>query len=207
MQEHETALTDGEMAELVSAGVKALILIANELGAELAGNWARNGEAMQRAFRSVLMPPRNKEEKQSTPPPPSTILRSISKGKKVTISACKGKRTIARSDVVFTEYLDSAFQNLGKRGKKTPATDTEVYEMVENATFAQMFTSLSRDLNCLVFTQDQIVTFVEQYSNWLRAGGTGTFFLFKENEEFFVAYVTVDVGGARVRLRARHLAR
>ncbi len=64
MPEHRTALNKGQMAEFVSAGTKALIFIADQLGPDLAHNWAGNGEAMQRAFLGVLVPP---TESASTP--------------------------------------------------------------------------------------------------------------------------------------------
>lgn len=57
MPAHGTALSEGQMAEFVGAGTKALILIANHLGPDRAGHWARNGEAMQRAFLGALLPP------------------------------------------------------------------------------------------------------------------------------------------------------
>ena len=56
MPKRGTALNQGRMAEFVSAGTKALILIANELDPDLADNWARNGKAMQNAFLNALMP-------------------------------------------------------------------------------------------------------------------------------------------------------
>lgn len=60
MPAHGTALNEGQTAEFVGAGTKALILIANQLGPDLAGKWARNGEAMQRAFLGALLPSEEK---------------------------------------------------------------------------------------------------------------------------------------------------
>ncbi len=52
------------------------------------------------------------------------------------------------------------------------------------------------DLMCL--TKGQIKGFVKKYRNWLRTDGYGTFFLFKANNQFFVAFVGFDSGGLRV---------
>ena len=56
MSDRGTALSEGQLAEFVGAGARALTLIAAQLGPELAENWSRNGEAMQKAFLSVLGP-------------------------------------------------------------------------------------------------------------------------------------------------------
>jgi hypothetical protein len=63
---------------------------------------------------------------------------------------------------------------------------------------------LGVELNKLCWSQDQIITFVENHADKLHPQGWATFFLFKvkfdegtpqEREEFFVAYVHVDDRG------------
>ena len=56
MKNHGTALSEGQLAEFLGAGTKALTLIANQLGPDLTDNWARNSGAMQKAFLSALCP-------------------------------------------------------------------------------------------------------------------------------------------------------
>lgn len=56
MQDHGTALSDGQLANFLSAGAKALVLIANDLGPELADGWSRNSEAMQKTLLAALRP-------------------------------------------------------------------------------------------------------------------------------------------------------
>lgn len=73
MPTHGTALSEGQTAEFVGAGTKALILIANRLGPDLAHNWAGNGEAMQRAFLGALMPPEAKPAPAAIVVPEPTI--------------------------------------------------------------------------------------------------------------------------------------
>lgn len=68
---HETAvLTEGQLAEFVGAGTKALILIANKLGPEVIRKWANKGEAMEQAFMQALAP-----EPQAEPAKPETTTR------------------------------------------------------------------------------------------------------------------------------------
>ena len=73
MPTHGPALNEGQTAEFVSAGTKALILIANRLGPDLAHNWAVNGEAMQRAFLGALIPPEEKPALAAIVVPEPTI--------------------------------------------------------------------------------------------------------------------------------------
>jgi hypothetical protein len=47
----------------------------------------------------------------------------------------------------------------------------------------------------MCLTQPQIKRFVQDHRSWLRTGGCATLFLFKANNELFVAYVRLDVGG------------
>jgi len=130
-------------------------------------------------------------EKINRTPTSQTILRKIGEAD---LAPCSGKRTIVGAREVFSVYLDSSFKKI-KANCATPAVKAEIHEMQENATFAQIFNSLGRDLNSLVFTQDQIIEFCTNYRNKLRQDAYGTFFLLKEGDQFFVAFVDVDGGG------------
>ncbi len=57
MSNHGTTLSAGQRANFLAAGVKALGLIADELGAELCKNWTHNGETLQKTFLNALRPP------------------------------------------------------------------------------------------------------------------------------------------------------
>ncbi len=84
---------------------------------------------------------------------------------------------------------------------ETKRTTVWVYEMGEkDATFAQMFGSLSNDLNKLCLTYAHIKNFVKKYRNWLRIDGYGTFFLFKVGDKFFVVSVSINSAGLVVRV-------
>jgi hypothetical protein len=132
----------------------------------------------------------------------SNILRLLSASATLTIRACNGSETLAQAKGVFKSGIDSDFKNWGldKEGKATEETQVQVYETAKDATFAKMFGSLGSDLNNLCLTQHQIKTFCEQHSSWLRSDGYGTFFLFKAEEQFFVADVGVGSAGLDVRV-------
>ena len=134
------------------------------------------------------------------------ILKLISSGKKLMIPVTNGKRTIAQANnkkKIFTE-IDRDFVNYGcdveSMGK--PETETEVYEMVEDGDFRKIFGSFGVNLDLLCLTQDQILSWIEIHSDWLRTDGHATFFLFKADiknvYQFFVTRVNVRSGGLYV---------
>lgn len=128
------------------------------------------------------------------------ILRLLSEDETITIAPCDGSRCIGTQDAVFG-FIDPTYKgsDFNKRGQPTEAMKVDVHEMVKDATFAKMFGSLGApDLNKLCLSQDQVVEFCKNHSKWLRSDGYATFFLFKENENFFVARVRVSSGGLRV---------
>lgn len=131
------------------------------------------------------------------------ILRLLSAGTAITIAPCDGTQILAQAKKTFPSGIDSDFKNWGldKPGKPTAETAVQVYELEKNATFAKMFGSLGNDLDKLCLTQNQIKTFCENHSRFLRTDGYGTFFLFKEDEQFFVASVSVFSSGPYVYVR------
>lgn len=131
------------------------------------------------------------------------ILRRLYENETIIIAPCDGSRFIGTQDQVFKGHIDSSFKswNLNRSGKSTEATEVSVHEMTKNATFTQMFGSLGvPDLNKLCLSQDQIVEFCKNHPQRLRSEGYATFFLFKENENFFVADVRVSAAGLYVRV-------
>jgi hypothetical protein len=133
----------------------------------------------------------------------NAILCLLTKGESIIIDACDGSETLANAKETFKVDIDGDFKNWGtnKPGKVTEETAVAVHEMVKDATFAQMFGSLGTDLDKLCLTQHQIKNFCKKHSNWLRADGYATFFLFKVEDQFFVARVFVNSGGLLVSVR------
>jgi hypothetical protein len=129
------------------------------------------------------------------PKPVASHCRSLSKGKKVIIGATNGRATIAEAKGTFHGYISRDFVNYGTNvlGQPTKRTRVEVLELVWDGTFGQIYRGFRRNLESLCLTQSQIIRFVKDHVNWLRADGYATIFLFNEKvngkEEFFVACV------------------
>jgi len=90
-------------------------------------------------------------------------------------------------------FIDDDFKEWGtdKSSIATKEQAVVVHELVKNATFAQMFDSLGTDLDKLCLTQAQIINFCKKYPEWLRKIEKATFFLFKVEDQFFIAHVRV----------------
>ena len=132
------------------------------------------------------------------------------------LRATTGQRTLAKMKNLFTGGLDSDFTNWGTNvaGPATTEAPFEVYEMIKNGTFAQIFGGFGVDLKKLCWSQDQIITFVEDHSDLLHPQEWATFFLFSvkfdegtenEREEFFVADVD-RAGDGRLEAVVGHLS-
>ena len=126
----------------------------------------------------------------------NNILKSLSRGESLVLDALDGIETLANAKDVFA-YIDSDLINWGadEKGPATEETSVAVYEIAKDATFSQMFDSLSDDLNSLCLTQAQIINFVKKYRSWLRADGYATLFLFKSHGHLFVADVGLGSDG------------
>ena len=144
-----------------------------------------------------------REQLMGKQPEKAAILKCISEAQEIFIETCDGTQTIATAKETFKSGIDGDFKAWGtnKPGQSTEKTAVQVYEMTENATFAQLFGSLGTDLDKLCLTQHQIKLFCEVHKEWLRQDGYGTFFLFKVEDQFFVARVFVCSGGLRVSAR------
>lgn len=117
------------------------------------------------------------------------ILRCISE--ELVIDATDGGEVIPGDKETFPGGIDSDFQNWGadEAGGPTPATKVKVHEMVADATFKQMFDSVTKKTDKLCLTQGQIKKFCQQHRDKLRKEGYATFFVFKSKGKFFVADV------------------
>ena len=121
------------------------------------------------------------------------ILYLLSAGEDLTIGPTTGNLRFEDAKKTFGVFLDISFKNWGLcgSGRVTLERETEVHEMRLNADFSGMFNSLGRPLSELVFTFDEVENFCQKHPEWLRSDGYATFFLLKEDNEFFVADVSV----------------
>jgi hypothetical protein len=171
--------------------------LPRDISQETADGWRDNGEDLAKAFRGVLLPPKNEKEKTKI------LLKLISGGRLLTVDAVDGSEILA--DATDFAYRDSDLKNWGadEKGPATSETFVEVHEIAKDATFSQMFGSLNADVSKLCLTQHQIKNFARKHRNWLRTDGYATFFLFESRKQFFVAGVEfnsddeLDVGVGR----------
>lgn len=124
----------------------------------------------------------------------SSFLRLVST---FTIQPTDGKSVIAQEKELFNGYLGSDFRNWGldKKGEVAPKTNIEVFELVKDANFSQIFNAISNNIDKLCLTQSQIIQIVRNHRNLLNQDGWANFFLMKENHEYFVTYVCLYSGG------------
>jgi len=149
-------------------------------------------------------------------------LQPISNSKNLTISACsRGEKTsIAHAHNIFPGGIDRDFVQWGcdVPQRATATVYPEMYEMHNlQATVKTMFGSLCPDLvqkyscsgisrlglhkiqrslksNGLVFTQQQIIRFVQENPKSIHIDNYGTFFLFTEIVEMVETYFVARVG-------------
>lgn len=132
-----------------------------------------------------------------------SILKLISGREKLKIEALDGKETIYNAKDVFKSSIDEDFKNWGldEPSLATLEISLDVYKMVKDGNFKEIFTSISEDLEKLTITQAQIKKFYQNYPNWLRQDKyAATLFLTKQGEEYFVVYVYVFFDGLHVRV-------
>lgn len=115
--------------------------------------------------------------------------------KNLKIRSCSND-TIAQSKGVFL-YIDSDFKNwnLDTISPETKEINAAVLEMDKDANLKDMFGSISKNTDAMCMTQAQILRFIQDHKDQLKTDGYSTFFLFKENDEFFVARVYFDDDG------------
>ena len=132
-------------------------------------------------------------------------LKLISENDPLVLDPTNGQETLARANDAF-RYVDSNFEHWScdLPGPPTEETPVQVYEMVRDSTFQEMFGSFGVPLDRLALTQAQIKQFARRYPDWLKKGGNGTFFLFEVGDAFFVAAVYFFSDG-RLGVRVRSL--
>ncbi len=121
----------------------------------------------------------------------------------ITIPKTSGKENLVHAKDVFTGWIDPNFEAYGcdVESKPTHEAIVEVFELIEECDFGQIFGGFNMSLDKLCLTQHQIKLFVKSHRNKLRVGGFGTFFMFKAGEEYFVAHVNFSSDG-RLKVRA-----
>lgn len=122
-------------------------------------------------------------------------LKLLFADKTIWLMAADGKETLAEARDVFQAGIYGAEKRI-TACKATPKTLLNVYELIKNGTYSQIFGGFGENLKRLCWEESQIVAFCRDHHDLLRKDGCGTFFLYEgENGGFFVANVNVRGGG------------
>jgi hypothetical protein len=127
-------------------------------------------------------------------------LAKISDGNTITIRATDGKKFISASKDIFKSVIDSDFNKyeLDVPSPQTKEMNVEIFETIKDGTLKNLFRGFGENLDRLVLTQEQVGVFCKEYLDYLRKDRSGTFFLLKGKEEYFVAGVYVYFDGLAV---------
>jgi hypothetical protein len=108
--------------------------------------------------------------------------------KKITTIKLEATKKSTSPDKVFKGYLSDSFPNKTENFK---SRTFEVSEIDKDGTFKDFFSESEKQ----VMTIGEITEFCKNHKSDLRQDGWYTFFLFKEDDNFFVADVFVDDDG------------
>jgi len=166
------------------------------LSSDVMQGWIENPKALKKALNKALNNDGN-QVKDSLKDKP--ILKLLSAGEKIILEANDSKSKIYGNNKIFN-YISIDFEKpeFNKNSCATSETFVDIYEIIEDAKLAEIFTSLNCDLDKLVMTQSQIVRFCEKHPTWLHQNGYATFFLIRENDEYFVVRVRMNAVGLGV---------
>lgn len=119
----------------------------------------------------------------------SSVLQYISDGQEIIIPPCDGREKFGQTKKVFVTVAKKLTgREVIQNDEPTDATPVAVHQLIDDATFAQMFLSKEE----VLFTEMQIIEFSKVYPNWLQTGDGATFLLFKDNKEITVATIFVN---------------
>ncbi len=200
-------ITTGQKDQITTFVKDAARKATEEAIAELEASGALNGDNLQRIIEkgnhvSAEVKKFLKEMFAKLAESIVDCLKLISGAETLTLDPTDGAEMISKRSDIFDGYIDSDFKNYGCniKSQSTDAMNVQVHEMVEDGTFEKIYSSQGRELDSMCLTQGQIISFVQKYRNWLRTDGYGTFFLFKVDSKFFVAFVCFASGLLFVRV-------
>lgn len=151
-------------------------------------------------FRNITFEQR--EALMGKQPESALFWKLISGAETLTLDALDGKETLANAKEVFPSGIDSDFKKWGtnKAGIATKEQAVDVCELVRDGTLKKMIRSLGTDLDKLCLTQAQIKNFCRKHPDWLHEGMHETLFLFKVEDQYFVAEVYESTDGLCLRV-------
>jgi len=128
------------------------------------------------------------------------FLKELFPKKELVLPPNDGQKVIANSSDVFKFWIDPWFlrEKHKQRQKISAKTPVKVYEIIDDVSFDEIFNLFHKNLNNYCLTQSQIIDYCQLYSDYLRKGGYESYFLFKEDYQFFLAYVYVYSDGLEI---------
>lgn len=124
-------------------------------------------------------------------------LNRISGEKEFVIESLDGMATIIEARDTFKSFVDASFKQWGldQPGRITNETIMDVYEIVGQGRFPEVYARLTANLDMAMVTQHQIIRFCERYPMLFHQKGYCYFFLIKEAREYFMVYTKNNSSG------------
>lgn len=119
-------------------------------------------------------------------------VRQLYKGQVINLPECDGTQVIVNAPEVF-RHIGRNFGEwkVNDPGSATPRCAVEVYELMKNSSFWEMFRGFAESFDDLCFTDSQIIAFCRLHRNKLHDEGS-THFLRKSRSELYVVRVYMD---------------
>ncbi|MFA6341177.1 MAG: hypothetical protein WCX27_03020 [Candidatus Paceibacterota bacterium] len=118
-------------------------------------------------------------------------LKRIFAEEKIYIGATDGYASLANAINIFSS-INFDFRELGLHNMCLPTNGrvaVEIFELVKEGTFEKIYGSFGKNRDRFCLTQSQIVRFCVEHTDFLKSDGTRNFFLFEDDNRFFVADV------------------
>lgn len=132
----------------------------------------------------------------------NSFLGKVPGAESLAIEACNGTKTFADEDGIFNRVNKNIHRANVRHGSATKEVFVKAYDMEKNVDMAEVFYSLSDNLEKLCLTEHQIIFFCAKHYSLLRIGthSPPALFLRKKGKYFFTVLVFGNgSGGLSVR--------
>lgn len=128
----------------------------------------------------------------------SQILKLISGEAGLVLKALDGTENMAEALINWPTGSDRVSKNSqsSRPGLATEETLIYVYEQRGDATFLEMFNSLTNNLDEIVMTEHQVKQSCQDFEKWLTTNGN--IFLIKEGEKYYACWAILSCGRLRI---------
>ncbi len=173
--------TEGQLDELRLSVERSVNKLRGRLAFDEATEWGKNSQALDRVIERLLLPP----------PSSTDYTQMIFETETFILDAVDNDQTIERAKRVFKGYLDWRFvKGLNTDSALIKPTNAGVHRVIKDGKFELYFNSFSRHLDSLCLLRARIIQFCDEHRNRLSNNGCGTFFLYKDGEDYLVARVS-----------------